>query len=192
MTAPPRATMHVAAVMRMCISASLTRTFSVVEDGLAGILTAPELRRATETVNAFALVATYSSLTRRVEEVVGPVSTDDFYTYWAMAFKIASERAELSRDAMEKRWSSFNTMLKRYITLWHAVPPTRLQKHGVQFWAQSFFADDVVQCPINPPLAMKERHGSVVAAAGSVVQDVEQVAEKAFSSFVVTRLVEDG
>ena len=179
--------MHVAAVMRQCISPSLTRTFPEIGTELANILTAAELKRARESVNTFALVVTYSLLLRRIENAIGTVPTDDFFNFWAIAFKIASERADLSPDEMKTQWSSFNGMLKRYITLWHAVPSARLQRDGVQFWAQTFFADEVVECPVKPPLAVKERHARVFAAAGSVVQDLERMVEQNVGTVVVTR-----
>jgi hypothetical protein len=174
---------HIAAVMRRFISANLVQAYPVVIGQLTPVLTERELRRAGTALNEFALVVTYSILLTHARAAGLELAADQFHNFWAMAFKAAAERAELSADEMDARWTTFNRALKTYVMLWNAVPPAEMQRHGVVYWARCFFADQVVECPVKPPPALQARHAHAFDAAGIVAADFEQAAAEAFSSF---------
>jgi hypothetical protein len=186
MTTPERPTKHLAALMRRFISANLVRDYPVIAQELEPVLTPAELRRAQAGVREFALVAVYSILLRHAQQEGLSLTPDQFHEFWAMAFKAAAERAELSPAEMDARWTTFNRALRSYVMLWNAVPQVDMQRHGVLFWARCFFADQVVECPVKPPPALKARHDRAFDAAGMVARDFEQAADEAFTTFAIT------
>jgi hypothetical protein len=186
MTTPERPTKHLAALMRRFISANLVRDYPVIAQELEPVLTPAELRRAQAGMPEFALVAVYSILLTHAQREGLALTPDQFHDFWAMAFKAAAERAELSAGEMDLRWTTFNRALKSYVMLWNAVPHADMQRHGVLFWARCFFADQVVECPVKPPPSLKARHDCAFEAAGVVARDFEQAADEAFTSFAIT------
>lgn len=183
MTTSERPTKHLAALMRRFISANLVGEHPVIARRLAPVLTERELRRAQAGVPEFGLVVAYSVLFTHAQRAGLTLTSDQYHDFWAMAFKAAAERAELSAEQMDARWTTFNRALKTYVMLWNAVPQAEMQRHGVLFWARCFFADQVVECPVKPPAPLKARHDQAVEAAGVIATDFEQAADEAFATF---------
>jgi hypothetical protein len=163
-------------LVRLAIKSALVSSFPVMRQQLGAAFTEAEIQKVELATRDFILVGLFIVIGEQLERTRIQVDRAYFEGIWKAAFSLACEDASIAKSIELARWNGFERMLSRYETMCGAgVAPEDIKQHGLPFWIQACFAENMVECPlVGHTPEQKDRYLRVARGARYIMGDYEE------------------